>query len=308
MKHQKYTADTGLAFLLSQLTYIESKMYEVLYKAITYNQLVPITNEAGEGSESITYFYMDGRTIAEFVGSRAVDAPLSEITTEKITIPVELGATAYEYSDEELRQAIQIGRSLPQMKANVSMRGYEEHVQRVAMFGDDTHNLPGFLNNANVTSSTVVDPGSGTEWVNKTPDEIIFDLNDIVADIFVDSLQVESADRLALPTAQWSYIASTPRADNSDTSILDWFVGNSPYITSREQVIPTPELAGAGAGATDRMMAYTYDPDKVIMHIPMPIRYNEPRRMDLGYRISGQYKIGGIEFRYPGSARYADGI
>lgn len=303
-----YDAPTGLAFLLSQLTFVESKMYEVLYKDITYSQLIPVSNEAGEWAESITYFYMDGRAIAEFVGTKSLDVPIAEIGTETITVPVELGATGYEYSDEELRQAIQLQRPLTQMKANMAMRAYEELVQRTAMDGDTTHNLPGFIDNSNITSSTAVDPGSGTEWVNKTADQIIFDLNDICADIFVDSLQIERPNRLALPTAQWSYIASTPRADNSDTSILDWFVGNSPYITSRDQVIPTPELAGAGAGATDRMMAYDYNPDKVILHIPMPIRFLEPQRKGRGFEVPGEFKIGGVEFRYPGSARYVDGI
>lgn len=306
----QYTIDaaTGLAFLLSQLTYIESKMYEKLYKAITYNLIIPISSEAGEWAESITYFYMDGRAVAKFVGTKSLDVPIAEIGTEKITVPVELGATGYEYSDEELRQAIYLGRDLAQSKANIARRAYEELAQTVGMTGDTDHNLPGFINNTNVTSASVVNPGSGTEFVNKTADQIIFDLNDICADVFVDTLQVESVDTLLLPTAQWSYIVSTPRATNSDQSIAKWFVANSPYIKSLDSLIPTPELAGAGAGSTDRMMAYTKDIDKVVMHIPMPLRFTEPQRKGLGFQIPGQFKLGGVEFRYPGSARYADGI
>lgn len=308
MKKFTYDAATGLSFLLSQLTYIEPKMYEVKYKEITYNQIIPVSTEAGEWAESITYFYMDGRAVAEFVGTKSLDVPIAEIGTEKITVPVELGATGYEYSDEELRQAIQLQRPLTQMKANVSRRSYEELCQRTAMYGDTTHNLPGFLNNVNITAASVVNPGSGTEWVNKTPDQIIFDVNDLFGDVWADSLQVEKPDTLLLPTKQWNYIASTPRADNSDTTILKWLVANSPFLSSEADVIPTPELAGAGAGSTDRMVAYTKDPDKVIMHIPMPLRYNEPQRKGRGFEVAGEFKIGGVEFRYPGSARYADGI
>ncbi len=303
-----YDAATGMAFLLSQLTFIESKMYEKKYKEITYAQIIPVSNEAGEWAESITYFYMNGAAVAEFVGTKSLNVPIAEIGTEKVTVPVELGATGYEYSDEELRQAMYLGRPLPQLKSNTARRAYEELAQRTGMTGDATHNLPGFINNTNITAATVVDPGAGTTWVTKTPAQILFDINDFMGDIFVDTLQVERANTLLLPTQQWNYIAGTPRSDNSDMTILAWLVANSPYLNSTADVIPTPELAAAGAGATDRMMAYTKDMDKVVMHIPMPLRFTEPQRKGRGFEVPGEFKMGGVEFRYPGSARYADGI
>jgi len=303
-----YDAATGLAFLLSQLTHIESKMYENKYKAITYPANNPVSNEAGEWAESVTYFFMDGAAVAKFVGTKSLNVPIAEIGTEKITVPVELGATGYEYSDEELRQAIQLKRALPQLKSNTARRAYEELAQRVAMTGDTTHNLPGFINNTNVTAATVVNPGSGTEWVNKTPNQILFDVNDLMGDIFVDTLQVERPNTLCLPTSQWNYIAGTPRSDNSDTTLLQWLINNSPYLSSDADIIPVTELAGAGAGATDRMMAYDKDMDKVVFHIPMPLRFTEPQRKGRGFEVPGEFKLSGIEFRYPGSARYGDGI
>ena len=303
-----YDAATGLAFLLSQLTFIESKMYEKKYKAITYPLIIPVSNEAGEWAESVTYFFMDGAAVAEFVGTKSLNVPIAEIGTDKITVPVELGATGYEYSDEELRQAIQLKRALPQLKSNTARRAYEELAQRVAMIGDTTHNLPGFINNTNVTAATVVNPGSGTEWVNKTPNQILFDINDLMGDIFVDTLQVERPNTLLLPTSQWNYIAGTPRSDNSDTTLLQWLINNSPYLTSANDIVPVTELASAGAGSTDRMMAYDKDMDKVVFHIPMPLRFTEPQRKGRGFEVPGEFKLSGIEFRYPGSARYGDGI
>lgn len=303
-----YDVASGLAFLLSQLTAVEAKMYEVQYKNITYPSVIPISNEAGEWAESVTYFFMDGAAVAEFVGSKSLDVPIAEIGTDKIVVPVELGATGYEYSDEELRQAQVLGRPLTQLKANVARRAMEELAQRTCMVGDTTHNLPGFINNTNVTAASVVNPGSGTEWVNKTPAQILFDINDLLGDIFTDSLQVERPDTLLLPTSQWSFIASTPRSDNSDTTILQYVVANSPYLNSADDIMPITELVGAGAGATDRMMAYTKSIDKVVFHIPMPLRFTEPQRKGRGFEVPGEFKLSGVEFRYPGSARYADGI
>ncbi|MCK5025060.1 MAG: DUF2184 domain-containing protein, partial [Nanoarchaeota archaeon] len=85
-------------------------------------------------------------------------------------------------------------------------------------------------------------------------------------------------------------------------------INNSPYLSSAADIIPISELAAAGAGATDRMMSYDKDMDKVVMHVPMPLRFTEPQRKGRGFEVPGEFKLGGVEFRYPGSARYADGI
>lgn len=303
-----YDAASGLSFLLSQLTYIEARMYEVRYKDITYPNIIPVTNEAGPWVDAITYFYTDRVGKAKFIGSKALDVPIADIGDNKVQIPVELAGIGYEYSDEELIQAIQLQKPLEQRKANAARRAYEELVQEVGMTGDAVRNLPGFLNNENVSVINVIDNGSGTEWINKFPDDIIFDVNDFMGGIFVDTLQVERPDTLGLPTAQWNYIAGTPRASFSDVTILQWLVNNSPYLNSINDVIPMPELTGAGAGGTDRMIAYTKSIDKVVFHIPKPLLFTEPQRRGLGFLVPGSFKIAGIEFRYPASAGYADGI
>lgn len=301
-------ADAGLGFVESTLTHVEAKVYETQYREIVYQDIVPVSNEAGEGATSVTYYSIDGATMGKFIGSNAIDVPLADIATAQHIVPVELGATGYQYSDEELRQAAMLNRSLPQMKANLAMRGYEEHAQSVCFTGDTTKSLEGFLNNSNVPAASVVNPGAGTEWVNKTAAQILFDINALFGQVFTTTKQVERPDSLLLPTAQWNYIVSTPRSDNSDTTILQYVVQNSPYINSADDIKPLPELIGAGAAATDRMMTYTKNIDKVVYHIPMPFRIEQPVRETLGWKVPAVYKLSGVEFRYPLSAAYADGI
>ena len=246
--------------------------------------------------------------MGKFIGSNAIDIPLADIATAQHIVPVELGATGYKYSDEELRQAAMLNRPLPQMKANLSMRGFEEHAQKVCFTGDTTKSLEGFLNNSNVPAANVVNPGSGTAWSTKSAAQILFDINAAFAQVFETTNEVEKPDTLLLPTAQWSYIASTPRSDNSDTTILQYVVQNSPYISTVADIKSLPELKGAGAAATDRMMVYTKDIDKVVFHIPMPYKIEQPVRKTLGWEVPAVYKLSGVEFRYPLSASYSDGI
>ena len=303
-----YDSGIGLAFLESRLAYIESKIYEKKYGAITYPGVIPVSNEAGEYAQAVVYYYMDGAAVAEFVGTRSLNVPVATIAMDKETVGVELGATGYEYSDEEIRQAMQLGQNLPQSKADVCMQAYEQKAQRVAMSGDASHNFYGFINNPNVTAATVVNPGSGTEWVNKTPDEILTDVNTVMGGIFVDTLQAEMPDTLALPTAQYNYIAGTPRSATSDTTIMRWLLNNSPYLSGEGSIKPVAELTGAGAGATDRMVAYKNDSEKLVFHVPMPLRFLAPQRKGRGFEVPAEFKLAGVEVRYPGSMRYADGI
>lgn len=308
MQNKQMTMDSGLAFLVGQLVHVESKLYEVEYAQITYPKVLPVSFEAGEWATSIEYFSMDGAAVAKWLGSKAFDVPMVDLSSSRTIIPVELAGIGYDYSLEELRQAQHLNRPLPQLKANLARRGFEEMTQRVAMTGDASKGYEGFVNNSNVTAASVVNPGSGTEWSNKTPDEIITDFTAGLNAIFEDSEMIESADKVAIPPEQWGLINSTPRSANSDTTILDYIVANSPYLNSKDDIMPLNELKSAGAGSTDRMVIYTKSEDKIIYHIPMPLRFSAPQAKGLGFEVPGEFKLGGFEVRFPGSMRYFDGI
>lgn len=301
--------DSGLGFLVGQLTHVESKLYEVQYPEITYPQVMPVSTEAGEWATSITYFSMDGAGVAKWIGSKANDVPLVDLSSKKTVVPVELGGIGYDYSLEELRQAQHLNRPLPQLKANTARRGYEEFAQRVAMYGDADAGYEGFVNNSNVaTENVVAGVSTDTKWSEKTPAEILFDVNTALSDVNVDSETVESPDTLALPAAQWDYIMGTPRSDNSDTTIAQYIATNSPYLTGIDKIVKLKELKGAGAGGTDRMIAYTNSIEKFKFHIPMPLRFLAPQPKGYSFVVPGEFKIAGTEFMFIGSLCYRDGI
>ena len=70
---------------------------------------------------------------------------------------------------------------------------------------------------------------------------ILFDINDLFADIFETTKMVEQGNTLLVPPSQWSFIMSTPRSTNSDTTIAQYIVNNSPYINSMEDIIAVNE-------------------------------------------------------------------
>jgi hypothetical protein len=66
-------------------------------------------------------------------------------------------------------------------------------------------------------------------------------------------------------------------------------------------------LAGRGTGGKDRMVAYTNDENRV--RFPMvPIRRETPYYLGIKFNAPYIWAFGEVEFVYPETVRYGDGI
>jgi hypothetical protein len=67
-------------------------------------------------------------------------------------------------------------------------------------------------------------------------------------------------------------------------------------------------LDTAGINGTARMLGYVKSDTRLVMHVPLPLRFLAPQLVGLSVEIPGEYKYSGVEWRYPSSAVYYDGI
>lgn len=298
-------------FFARELEYIKSKSYDIIFPEMKAFKHLPISTEAGEGALSITYAQFEEVGLARIIESYADDLPRADIRGKEFTQLVKSIGASYGYSVQEIRAAVYVGRSLTQRQANAARRANDQKVNRLAWFGDDTYNILGLLNNANIPSATVLNDGVGatTEWVNKTPDQILNDMNTLANSIPFVTKGAEMPNTLLLPVAQYTLIASTPRSSVSDTTILEYFIQNNPFITTVDWV---PELTGAGPvvgmSATDLMIAYDKNPDKLTMEIPMPFTQYPPQERGLEFVVPCESRYGGIIVYYPLSLSIGYGI
>jgi len=300
----------GAVFFQRQLEHIKAKSYDVIYANLIARTLFPVSNDGGAGVTSITYRTYDQAGAAKIINAYADDLPRADIAGQETTIPVRSVGISYGYNISEIQSAQLTGFPLDQRRANAARRANEQTVNDVAFFGDAVSGLGGLFDNPNIPTGAVVDPGSGTEWVNKTPDEILFDINDLFADIFETTKMVERGNTLLLPVAQWSFIMSTARSANSDTTIAQYIVNNSPYITSMEDIIPVNEFSAANNPelSTDAMMAYDRNPDKLQLEIPVELQFLATQMKNLEFVIPGHSRLGGLNIYYPLSLAIATGI
>lgn len=311
----KLNHDAGETFFFArELEYVKSKSYDIEFPEMKAFKHIPISTEAGEGAQAITYAQFEELGVARVIESYADDLPRADITGKEYTTQVKSIGVSYGYSVQEVRASIYVGRSLTQRQANAARRANDQKINRLAWFGDSTYNILGLLNTPNIPVSLVPNDGTGasTLWADKTPDQILRDLNLITNSIVQLTKGVEMPNTVLLPVEQYTLIASTPRSSVSDTTILEYFIQNNPFITTVDWV---PELTGAGIQTdppgglgTNVMIAYDKNPDKLTMEIPMPFTQYPPQERGLEFVIPCESRYGGIITYYPLSLAFGEGI
>lgn len=309
MTHDTMTHDEGLAFLQGELEWINPQIFEVKYRNIRYADLVPVSSAAGRLAEAITYETLDQRAKARFINPQAMtDVPLADVSRTRQTVGVEHAALGYEYTLQELQQAASIGKPLDVSRGRAVQRGVDELAQEVCFLGSAAHNLPGFLNNADIPANNAT---TGSWATPATVDEILGDINELITGIWDTSKTVEMVDTLLLPPARFGQLATTRLGSVNDTTIMDFVKKANVYTvtTGRElDIQPLSELVGIGAGATDRMVAYKKHPDVLTFHFPMPLEFLPPQPKGIGFLVPGQFRLSGVEVRYPLACGFSDGI
>ena len=234
-------------FFQRELEHIKSRTYDIRYAELKARSLIPVSGEAGPGAESITYYQYDMVGVAKIIANYATDLPRADVRGKKFTSPVESLGASYGYSVQDIRAAAKAGKPLEQRKANAARRSIEQQINTIALFGNADHNLPGFLNNENVPVASVAADGTGssTEWSTKTPDQVVRDMNALANGIVSTTKGAEVPTTLLLPLSQFTYIASTRMGDGSDTTILKFFLENSPFIREVDWVNELDEIGRA---------------------------------------------------------------
>lgn len=296
-----------VGFFATQLENILAKTYDVLYPNLKAMTLIPVSTDTNPGAEFIAWYSYDQVGIAKIISNYAKDLPRADVRANKNSSNIRSIGSAYGYSIQEIRAAMLAGVPLEQRKANASRRTVDQKINQIAWFGDDESGLVGLLNNSNIPTADVENDGTGntTQWVNKTPDLILRDMNALANGIVSLTNGVETPDTLIMPIDQYTLIATTPRSSVSDTTILEYFLQNSPFIKT---VTWVNELKGAGTAGVDIMIAYERNPDKLTLEIPQMFEQFPPQEDNLEFKINCHARCGGVLTFYPLSISIGEGI
>lgn len=307
------TIDDGLAFYISQLAGLESRIYEAKYTHINFDELVPIDTSIPEWADNWDYISFDGVTIGKFIGSSADDLPNVGPSANKTSVPIGYAGNMYDYSLDELRKSQHLRIPLDTTKARLAFRGAQEHAQRLAYFGDASRNMSGLFNNPNLALDN-----STVNWATATGPEKVADMNSLLVKVWTNSANVHVPNTLVIDSDRYAQISSERMATGTDTTVLEFFMRNNLYtsLTGRPlRVIPRLQLTaaqlaanGVSNGNKARMMAYEWNDENLAMAMPIPWRSLAPQMWNLNVRVPCEYKLSGVEIRYPFSGAYRDAL
>lgn len=305
-KNEMHLDAAEQVFFDEQLALVKSRTYDVLHKELKALMLLPVSTEQDPGAEHIIWRSFDAVGTAKLVSDYANDYPRVDIGGEEHTSPIKEIGASYGYSIKEIRRAQKAGISLDAKKAVACRRAIDEKQDAIAWKGDAKGKLPGFINHPGITEYVPANgAGGGKAWSGKTADEIVADFAGIISAAPESTNGIENPDTVIMPLSLYTKLQNTPYGSNRDKTILGFIRENYPQITRIEWV---QDLVGAGAGNTNRVMAYARDPLKVEVQIPQRFEQMPPQLTGKVYDIICSQSTGGTLVYYPQSVVFADGL
>jgi hypothetical protein len=308
-------AQLGRAFLTPQLHRIETEVYMRRYPNFDLDGIVSVNTDGDMWDVGVVFYSMDEAGRAEFLSGKGFDMPFAATKMDQHTSGFHLAGIGYEWTTQEMQRAAKLGRALSSDKANAARKAAQVFKRSVAMTGrtpgatSSEKNMVGLINNPAVPQANVAADGTGssTTWASKSPDLISRDIWAAVNAIETQTGETHTATTVALPTAKLRYIEQTRMSDTGST-ILAYIRGNR---DGGENIVfkPIRELAGAGAGGTDRMVAYDNSREVAQFHLPGDHEFLPAfQKSSMTYEVGGIMNVGGTETRLPKAITYRDGI
>lgn len=311
------TFDSTLAYFVNQLDNLDKKLYEPLY-SVTWGRDIKLRSGITMANESTSFIRStigaigtQSATGKPWISPNTTTLPGVSINGERVTLPLRLLGQEVSYTSVELERSQLIGQPIDAQKFNALNILYQMSTDEMIYVGDTAVGAEGLVNSTLVTSGSVANGAGGSPlWSAKTPDEILKDVNDMITAAWQASGFAVCPDKLLLPPAQFAYISSQKISTAGNVSILTFLEDNSISLRvngRKLDIQPLKWLTGRGAAGADRMVAYTNDEDRV--RFPMvPIRRETPYYLGIKFNAPYIWAFGEVEFVYPETVIYRDGI
>jgi hypothetical protein len=314
-------AQAALGFVTDQTYTIAATVERAEYPGIDINDLIVVSTEGDPWSNGITTYTLDGVGQARWYNGGANTMALAEIAKGRTDFPFEMGALGYEFNLEEVNKARIAGINISDEKAYYARQGAEQFVYYQMLLGDTLRGTKGLVNNASIVQGNAAATGvqngavAGTaasiQWANKTAEQILLDINNLIVAPYNASNQILMADTLLLPFTAMQQLDLRLIPGTAET-LMTFILRSNSYTARTGQQLKIRglrELETAGSGGTKRMIAYARNARVAKFHMPMPFRFQSVwQNGPMNWLVPGIFRIGGTDWIRPASATYADGI
>jgi hypothetical protein len=305
------TKDSTLAYYIHQLENLDKTLYEPLVdiqwgRDIKLRSGITMANESTSFiRSSLAYMGSTKATGKPWLNPNSNTLPGVSINGEKITTPLRLLGREVSYNSVELERSQLVGQPIDQQKFNALNLSYQLDTDEMVYIGDAELGVKGLLNSSLVTAGSAL-----KTFATATPDEILSMVNEILTAAWTASAFAVCPDKLLLPPVQFGLLVTTKVSTAGNMSLLEYIKVNSicNSVNGRPlDIQPCKWLTSRGTNSTDRMMAYTNNESRV--RFPMvPIRREQAYYQSINFIAPYIWAFGEVEFVFPETALYRDGI
>src|SRR5665213_225976 len=314
------TRDSALSYYVNQLENLDKRLYEPL-TSVSWGRDIKLRAGITMSNESTSFIrsaFAGVGTLQNTTGNmpwisaETTAIPGISINGQKIVLPLRLLAREISFTSVELERSQLTGQPIDTQKTDALNILYQMNTDQMVYIGSSDVGATGLCNNSGITTSTVAAGVSGsTLWINKTPDEILADVNTLIVSAWQAAAYAVCPGKLLLPPAQFAYIASQKVSSAGNVSILKFLQENCISLSINGKALeidPVKWLTLLGASGTeDRMVVYTNSEDRV--RFPMvPIRRETAYYQGVRFTAPYLWAFGELEIVYPETIAYADGI
>lgn len=334
--HDGRTADSTGVFYVNELERLDLTLHEPL-ASVTWGRDIDLREDVTIADEVSSYTVSTYGSAGGLGGGQGIGtgkAWAGKVTNEvtgvgvdigKITQPLTPWMIEVKYTILELASAAKVGRPIDAQKYAGMQLKHQMDIDEQVYFGDTTLLQYGLLNSDNRTGTdqvtnvaNVVNGAAGSPlWSQKSPDEILADVNEIITSAWGSAGWAVIPTSLLIPPVQFGYISTTKVSQAGNVSILKYLLENNLLAAAGMQklsIFPSKWCVGTGVGGTvgtagvhDRMAVYTKDPQRV--RYPMTMLQRTPVQYDSIYHKTTYYcKLGVVEIVYPETVAYRDNL
>lgn len=310
---------TGMAFLVGELEKRDPKLYEPLTSTTWARDIVAQTG--GGWVEFSSNYFVDYATTGAnqrgIIGGQTTAIPTLQANVTKDNWKVFTWANIVKVPFVDQQKLQGIGRSLDQIYDKGLRLNYNKALDQNVYLGFSEFGTEGLVNNSNITASMAANNAAGTsrKWKDKTPDEILDDINTAITNAWANSgYDVDGIpNHIGVPPQQYAYLVGTKVSLAADKSILNYLLENNIAKANGVdlQIVPMRQLINAGTGGNiDRMIAYVNKEDKVTFDITVPLSrvLTQPSVEHMAYLSAYAGQMGQVKFLYTQCVEYVDGI
>ena len=309
---------SGGAFLVSELEKRDPMIRKPL-TSFTYPRDIVIQTGGGwveyASAMSVAYGITGGSGDGVIGAPGANGIPVVQASVDKGVYKTHIYASALRVMFVDMQRSNYIGRSLDSLLQDGVRLTYDKHMDQNTYTGFAKYGTTGLVNNPDAVQSTVADGTAGNgNWVTKTPQEILTDINTALSATWAAAEYDESAlpNHILIPYEEYNYILTTMVTSLATETIMDFVMKNNVAAKRGTPLYigATRWCSGAGAGGTDRMVVYVNHERFVKAEelVPLSRIMSAPNVTNVCYDTAYMSNVSEVEVFYPQTITYWDNI